>query len=384
LLHRVFDEYGLIVCGWSADWDIALCDALRACQNHRFTTYWALRGTATESAKELAILRRAKMLTINDANSLFLSIEQKLSALDSLQQPHPLSVPMAIASTKRYLKNAAPRIDLLDLVDTETRSLLAELQSGKFDAGPPPTKDTVTKRAVTYEHLTEVLRAILITGVRFGDETFIPTLVMSFSHVANAITPWSGITSWLKMRRYPALLVLYSTGIAALATDRYDVANALFNCVIRSFNQQDDVAAVTEIYSWNAMDAEVGRLLQNMERRHTPLSDHMVEILKPLLMQELFVYERDHQLWFDRFEFLLAAVFVDIVGKGQGYDWCPIGRFGWKYRYTNGGPIEFFGEDLKRGLNGSILGKGLFGGSLERAKNAIESVSKIVRGLGWH
>ena len=28
LLDRIFDEYGLIVCGWSADWDGALRDAM--------------------------------------------------------------------------------------------------------------------------------------------------------------------------------------------------------------------------------------------------------------------------------------------------------------------------------------------------------------------
>jgi hypothetical protein len=28
LLNQVFDEYGLIVCGWSGEWDIALRRAL--------------------------------------------------------------------------------------------------------------------------------------------------------------------------------------------------------------------------------------------------------------------------------------------------------------------------------------------------------------------
>lgn len=35
LLDRVFDEYGLIVCGWSAEWDIALHAAIERAPNRR-------------------------------------------------------------------------------------------------------------------------------------------------------------------------------------------------------------------------------------------------------------------------------------------------------------------------------------------------------------
>jgi hypothetical protein len=41
LLNQIFDEYGLIICGWSADWDTALRDALARCKSHRFGTFWA-------------------------------------------------------------------------------------------------------------------------------------------------------------------------------------------------------------------------------------------------------------------------------------------------------------------------------------------------------
>ena len=31
LLDRIFDEFGLIVCGWSAEWDSGLRDAILRC-----------------------------------------------------------------------------------------------------------------------------------------------------------------------------------------------------------------------------------------------------------------------------------------------------------------------------------------------------------------
>jgi hypothetical protein len=37
LLDRVLDEYGLIVCGWSADWDTALRRAFERCPSDQET-----------------------------------------------------------------------------------------------------------------------------------------------------------------------------------------------------------------------------------------------------------------------------------------------------------------------------------------------------------
>ena len=49
LLDRVFDEYGLIVCGWSAEWDVALRAAISRAPARRYNTYWASRGEPSPS-----------------------------------------------------------------------------------------------------------------------------------------------------------------------------------------------------------------------------------------------------------------------------------------------------------------------------------------------
>ena len=60
LLDRVLDEYGLIVCGWSADWDTALRRAMGRCATHRYSTFWASRNAPTGAAAELVALRQAE------------------------------------------------------------------------------------------------------------------------------------------------------------------------------------------------------------------------------------------------------------------------------------------------------------------------------------
>ena len=39
-LERAIADYGLVVCGWSADWDEALREALDSNGSHPYSTYW--------------------------------------------------------------------------------------------------------------------------------------------------------------------------------------------------------------------------------------------------------------------------------------------------------------------------------------------------------
>lgn len=69
LLDRVLDEYGLIVCGWSATWDSALRDAITRQPERRYTTWWVTRGPLSSEAAELVAARRATVIESADAAS---------------------------------------------------------------------------------------------------------------------------------------------------------------------------------------------------------------------------------------------------------------------------------------------------------------------------
>jgi hypothetical protein len=71
LLDRVCDEYGLIVCGWSVEYDTALRDTLSRCKTHRFTTYWTVLGEPNLLAKQLISQRKAQLLNITGADQFF-------------------------------------------------------------------------------------------------------------------------------------------------------------------------------------------------------------------------------------------------------------------------------------------------------------------------
>ena len=117
LLDRIFDEFGLVVCGWSADWDVALRDAMFRAPSRRFTTYWAAHSQIKDEAQRLINLRRAQVIDIEDADKFFETVQEKVASIEQFSQPHPLSTESAVASLKRYLPEQRYRIQLSDLID---------------------------------------------------------------------------------------------------------------------------------------------------------------------------------------------------------------------------------------------------------------------------
>jgi hypothetical protein len=79
LLDRIFSEYGLIVCGWSGDWDPALAEAIRRSTRHRFSTYWMLRGKLSDRAAELVKHRQAALIPIETADKAFADLDARVA-----------------------------------------------------------------------------------------------------------------------------------------------------------------------------------------------------------------------------------------------------------------------------------------------------------------
>ncbi|WP_018900700.1 hypothetical protein [Rhizobium sp. 2MFCol3.1] len=80
LLDRIMDEYGLIVCGWSGEWDHALRSAIKRTPSRRYPMYWAARGAPGIGAAELIEQRRAQVLDINGADNFFEGIDQRVQS----------------------------------------------------------------------------------------------------------------------------------------------------------------------------------------------------------------------------------------------------------------------------------------------------------------
>jgi SIR2-like domain len=167
LLDRIFDEYGLVVCGWSAAWDEALRNCISRCSTRRFASFWAAKGTTGAEARDLIAFRQASEIAIDSADKFFVDLETKIDALERYSQPHPLSKQLAVASLKKFIVNDQYRIELRDLVMQEAERQVQELSTLPVSV-PGLDINAIFERVKRYEVSVETLVALFMHTVAIG------------------------------------------------------------------------------------------------------------------------------------------------------------------------------------------------------------------------
>ena len=381
LLDRIFDEYGLIVCGWSAEWDIALQNAIKRCKSRRFTTYWALKGNLSDAAKLLVDQRQAQIIPITSADAFFREVEEKVLSISDYEHPHPLSSKVAVATLKRYLEDGK-NIRLHDLVMDEAdkvhESISQEvLPTININSTSP---EDLLRRIQRYDSIVEVLQAMLITGGYWGNVEMGDLITKSLERLSDSLSNHPLIVyPGFNPELYPALVLLYSVGLASLAKGNYEtLASGLIKPQDR-FQAQGSRPLVFALNPANVMNVPAGRRLPKREKQFFPLNEYIFETLAGPL-KEFLPDKNQFDETFDRFELLLALVFTDeSLQRSEHSSWIPVGRFAWKYSHGGSQITQFVNQDIeKAGNNWLPLKTGFFGGSVDRAKQALVEVIKFL------
>ena len=98
LLDDVFDQYGLVVCGWSGTWDSALRERILGTPNRRFSTYWLHRGTPQSHAQQIIGNRDAIAVEIQDADTAMGELAEMVQALADAADQRPVETAVAVAA----------------------------------------------------------------------------------------------------------------------------------------------------------------------------------------------------------------------------------------------------------------------------------------------
>jgi SIR2-like domain len=382
LLDRIFDEYGLVVCGWSADWDIALRDCMIRAASRRFTTFFAVRGMASDATKRLIAARGAELIRIHDADSFFGAVQEKVRALQDANAPHPLSTSIAIATAKRYLAEPTAKIALHDLVRREVERVHDAQLGDSFPLDVDLTAEHVLSQTRRYKALASTLLALVVTGCYWGDDTHTYLWVHTVERIGNVPTA-PGYEWAVKLRRYPALILLYGGGIAAMAGKKYSTVAALLK---RPIERKDsaETPLLLSIQPFRIMQNNVGHLLPGMDKRYTPLSDHLYSYLRDCL-RPFLADDAAYDGMFDEFEYLMALVAMDVSIQVSGHKRASYGRFAWKGRNFPGArklsKLEKAVEDA--GSQWPPLIAGLFGGDIVRLTTAKVALRELIDSFTW-
>jgi len=349
LLDQVFDEYGLVVCGWSGEWDTALRGALERCSTRRFTTYWATKAKLSAKAQDLATLRQATMIPIAGADEFFSDLRDKVSALQDMATTDVLSATVAVARMKRYVADSAQRISLHDLVTSETEKAYVLLTGPRFPVTAPglSVKD-VGVLLKTYEDVADVMLRLLICGAYWGEPQHETLLLRCFKRIADQESFQTSLIALANLKRYPSLLLLYGAGIAALSRHNYRMLRSLFGLKVKYKHYKPEKTVASAIFDQAVLSHDLQQ--QVLGSRYTPLSDHLFEILRDPLREYLHS-DAEYDQTFDWFEYLLCLCHCDAevsrsdLRQSKAKDpnftlWASVGRFGWKGRYEGESSIQ--------------------------------------------
>ena len=359
LLDRIFDEYGLIVCGWSGEWDHALRAAFLRAPNRRYPVYWCANGKPGTGAGEIIAHRGARLIEITDADSFFASLWQRIQTLEQTHRQNPLGVDLLVNSTKRYLAKPEYRIQLDELLSQETERLLEEIDLSAFTTQSRWNQDEFRSRIALYEAATEPLARIAgVLGRWGGDREFLLILDILGSICAHADKEASGLKVWLDIRTYPAVLIFTAYGIGLARARRWQSLHDFFVASIAS--RRDDLTSVIEtlfLWAWNGGEKEYWQNLDGLEKRKTPLSDHLLVVFEE--WSKSFVgITPDLERLFELFEILgslahLESTDISSLDKanedpsGQKWVWTPIGRSGWNRRIREKILNEILSDEMR-------------------------------------
>ena len=371
-LDRILDEFGLIVCGWSSDWDTALRNAIERAPNRRFTTYWTTIGQPAEAAQRLIEQRHAEVTYISNADEFFESVRETVESLQEFSRPHPLSTAVAVASLKRYLTNAEQKIRYGDLID----EVVAQVDQSTLgqDLGMNQDKERVSGQLKRYEYSSSTLLSMAPLAGYWAEEYHYPAWDRALQRlIKRPILNQRCTHLGLAVANHPARLAFYALGMGALASERLQFLSRLFNTEVRyKIERPSSGPALLALFNdtgtggihWEQLLEGGSRIVTLNDWVHRELREH----LKPLIQDD----ER-YDLIFDQLEILTSLGFAHLENEPRLAKWFPFGTF--LLRPENGQRVlnQFSDSMSDTRLQSPWVQSGIFGDSTEQCEENLSS-----------
>jgi hypothetical protein len=276
-----------------------------------------------------------------------------------------------LAAIKQSVADPTAGPSLNDLLNAEAGRLVTALAGDEFDPAAPASDQAVIDRLDRYAALTGDLASAVALGARWSGDAVRPIWTSLLERVVGAVDRGQGQTIWADLSLYPAVLLLYASGVGALAGARYDNLRAvLLEPHLRYHNEWR--AAVEALNAIAVLDPRQAARVAGLPNTFAPLSDRLAADLRPLVV-DLVPDDSAFDRLFDRFEYLLGLVYVDFTKTA----WGPTGRFA-ADQYGTGGDRLIDAEITEAGASWAPLAAGLFGGSYERLEESLGRWRKYV------
>jgi len=260
-----------------------------------------------------------------------------------------LSAKIAVARMKRYLADPAQRISLQDLVISETEKAYAQLNGPRFPVTPTSLSSAdISPRLKAYEATVETVLRLMICGAHWGEQQHEGPLLRCFKRIADQRPFQASNVVLERLARYPALLLLYGAGIAAITRQNYSLLKGLFGLKVKYDGYKPEKIVAAAISDQVVLDRDIQK--QALGSRYSPLSDRVFEVLRDPL-REYLPSDGEYDRTFDWFEYLLCLSHCDASVSRSDLEqlraenpnftlFASVGRFGWKGGYDGEPSIQ--------------------------------------------
>jgi hypothetical protein len=350
LLSRVFSEYGLIICGWSARYDTALRQLLIDNATSRYPTYWAAYGSVSAEAQTVVDERDAMQIQTDGATSFFTNLTENVRALQSAEKEGPLTTEIARERIKRYLSKSEKNIALGDLFREETDRVYQRIfNEDRYQLDNEVERDTVYDRFESYEEELRILATAAATCAYWGPKgenngRFALENTISRLGYPPSLESRHRHGVWVALRqRYPIAHFSYTVGIAGLEIGNWDAIRAvLLDAELE--NIRGDIVPFRQIHPWEIGSefGDGGWGNRNLRSRlksaaRSPLSEYVPSdarfdksadkfeaILDLLLLHDKDVDEDQRLPHFEQnyYQETLSAIDEELNARGE--EWGPI------------------------------------------------------------
>jgi hypothetical protein len=308
------------------------------------------------------------------------SISSSFVPEESIMSNNPVEV------IKQYLSDPKYSIQLHDLIMQHVRKANIEIENEQLTtSGVHASPEIVEKELKFYENAASDLRIFLSLVSYWGKEDQRAVIARAFSRMSDEIGTGVGDVILLSLKWYPITLMLYASGIAAIAKGNYENLREILYASVSGSRRYKNLCPVLcdEIVGIQHAFSTLQQGTRN--REYVPMSEYLLKMLQPEL-DDAFFLGKEYEGLFDRFEVLLALVDKTIRSIKGSSGGGAKGRFAWKFyiraEYDN--PLkDILNEVQNQGENWSPFKCGLFGTRFDIFSAVLKEYFEEIIRLRW-
>ena len=371
-LHRIFEDFGLITCGWSGEWDKGLVDIINGAPQSRYNSFFAYVGKANNSLIALSSRRLGELMPIEDADNLFTELYEQILALEKYDANANMTREMMMARVKRYLSSEQYNIEFADIIEKYGANAYKQIiGEAKYDF--ILNKDFFERYLKIHLRAVAPLLDAAILTARWGKEWHIKLFGDILIKLCIKSIVDNEIAETQCLHALAPMLLLNTLGVACVKFHHFRELDDILKLTVPAGNfmgnYREHILSMLGITLW---EKEVWNTMLG-ENLLYPLSRFLREQLV-LFFEDTFVVDSEFISVFDIWEHLKALVYA--YNKSDSYCLAPSGEFlirKCRYELIENEPYTLFFKEADRLQDDwEPIKQGMFGGSYNNYKQVYE------------